>query len=97
VWWGELEGVGRRPYLIMSRATAIRVLHGVLAAPITRTIRSIPTEVFLGPDDGMPAECVASFDNLRVVPKEQLVDRICSLEPGRLAEACAALRAAVDC
>lgn len=97
MWWGQLEGVGRRPYLIMSRAVAIRMLHGVLAAPITRTIRSIPTEVFLGPDDGMPAECVACFDNLRVVPKEQLVDRICSLAPGRLAEACAALRAAVDC
>ena len=66
VWWGEIEDVGRRPFLIMSRTAAIPVLHSVLAAPVTRTIRDIPTELRLGPDDGMPAECVASFDNLRV-------------------------------
>jgi mRNA interferase MazF len=97
VWWGELEGLGRRPFLIMSRPAAIPVLHGVLAAPVTRTIRDIPTEVSLGPHDGMPTECVASFDNLRVVPKAYLVDRICVLESTRMAEACAALRLAVDC
>jgi mRNA-degrading endonuclease toxin of MazEF toxin-antitoxin module len=45
----------------------------------------------------MPAECAASFDNLRVVPKANLVDRICTLGSIRLVEACAALRIAVDC
>ena len=97
VWWGEIEDLGRRPFLVMTRSAAIPVLNGVLAAPVTRTIRSIPTEVSLGPDDGMPTECAASFDNLRVVPKAYLVDRICALEPARLVEACAALHIAVDC
>lgn len=97
VWWGEIEAVGRRPFLVMTRSAAIPVLHNVLAAPVTRTIRNIPTELLLGPDDGMPTECAASFDNLRVVPKAYLVDRQCTLEPMRLIEACRALRAAVDC
>jgi len=87
----------RRPFLVMTRSAAIPVLHSVLAAPITRTIRDIPTELKLGPDDGMPDECVASFDNLRVVPKAYLVDQICTLRPSRLTAACAALRTAVDC
>ncbi|MGH9064051.1 MAG: type II toxin-antitoxin system PemK/MazF family toxin [Acidimicrobiales bacterium] len=97
VWWGEIADLGRRPFLVMTRPAAIPVLHSVLAAPVTRTIRGIPTELPLGPDDGMPAECAASFDNLRVVAKAFLVERACALQPGRLAEACAALRAAVDC
>lgn len=97
VWWGEIEQLGRRPFLILTRAAAIPVLHSVLAVPITRTMRHIPTEVPLGPDDGMPTECVASVDNLRVVPKANLVERICVLAPARLAEVCAALAIAVDC
>jgi len=81
----------------MTRSAAIPVLNSVLAAPVTRTIRGIPTELPLGPDDGMPTDCVASFDNLRTVPKAYLVDQICALRPPRLTEACAALQAAVDC
>jgi mRNA interferase MazF len=73
------------------------VLNGVLAAPVTRTVRNIATEVSLGPDDGMPTECAVSFDNLRVVPKAYRVDRVCVLDATGLVEPCAALRAAVDC
>ncbi len=97
IWWGEVEGVGRRPFLVLTRSAAIPVLHSVLAAPVTRTIRGIPTELRLGADDGMPTECAASFDNVRVVPKSHLVERQCTLGPTRLSEACAALRTAVDC
>lgn len=97
VWWAEIEDIGRRPFLVMTRTAAIPVLNGVLAAPVTRTVRDIPTEVLLGPDDGMPIECAASFDNLRVVPKSYLVERLCALEPTRMLEACRAVRAAVDC
>ena len=97
VWWGEIEDLGRRPFLIMARPSAVPVLNGVVAAPVTRTVRNIPSELRLGPGDGMPTECAAGFDNLRVVPKSLLVDRICTLGPDRLAEACQALRTAVAC
>jgi mRNA interferase MazF len=97
IWWGEIDAVGRRPFLVMTRTAAIPVLHSVLAAPVTRTIRNIPTELPLSTSDGMPTDCVASFDNLRVVAKAHLVERQCTLDPMRLSEACEALRAAVDC
>lgn len=97
VWWGEIADIGRRPFLVMTRTAAIPVLNSVLAAPVTRKVRGIPTELALGPEDGMPTDCAASMDNLRVVPKAQLVERLCVLEFLRMSEACAALRAAVDC
>ncbi len=97
VWWAEVAGAGRRPFLMLTRDRAIPVLHSVLAAPITRTVRGIATEVPLGPTDGMPEECAASLDNLRVVPKAHLTDRICNLGPTQLAAACTALGYAVDC
>ena len=92
-----MEEIGRRPFLVMSRSAAIPVLNRVLAAPITRSVRGIRTELPLGPDDGMPADCAASFDNLRVMPKANLTDYICTLPPVRMSEACSALRIAVDC
>jgi len=97
IWWGELAEIGRRPFLVMTRAAAIDVLDQVLAAPITRTVRDIPTELPLGADDGLPTECAASFDNLRVIPRSHLVERAAVLDPLRMREACTALRIAVDC
>lgn len=97
VWWAEIEGLGRRPFLVMTRSAAIPVLNSVLAAPVTRTIRGIPTELPLGVDDGMPTACAASFDNLRVVPKAYLTERQCTIAESRLGDACAALRSAAGC
>jgi mRNA interferase MazF len=97
VWWGELPEAGRRPFLVMTRNAAIPILHSVLVAPITRTVRGIPTEVALGPVDGMPIDCAATFDNLRVIPKAHLVERLCTLDTRRVLEGCGALRAAIDC
>lgn len=97
IWWGEAPDAGRRPFLVMTRDAAIDVLNNVLAAPITRTVRRIPTELALGQDDGMPRDCAATFGNLRVVPKAYLVERITQLGPGRMREACVAARRALDC
>lgn len=97
VWWYEDPRAGRRPFLILTRDAAISVLNQVLAVPATRTIRGIPTEVPLGPDDGMPAECVLTLDSLTVIRPALCTERITVLGPERLAEACAALSVAVDC
>lgn len=96
IWWGELPEVGRRPFLVMTRDEAIPVLRTVVVAPITRTIRGIPSELRLDREDGMPGDCVASFDNLRVVPQSQLTGRLCSVRH-RMAEACRAVAAAFNC
>ena len=97
MWWGELENVGRRPFLVLTRDAAIPLLSSIVCVPVTRTVRGIPTEMELGPEDGMPVACAASFDNLRTIPKRALTSRITRLHPERLVDACRALRLAVDC
>lgn len=97
VWWGEAPDVKARPYLVLTRDEAIPVLRRILVAPVTRTVRGIPTEVPLGPAEGLPIECVASFDNVVTMPLAHLVRRMGALAPGRREEPCEALRAATDC
>ncbi len=97
IWWSETETLGRRPVLIMSRSTAIPVMHSVLAAPLTRRTRGLVSELFLDRDDGVLTECVVNFDNLTMMPKACLIEPICVLAPSRQKEACAVLNATVEC
>ena len=97
VWWTDLPDMGRRPCLVLTRQTAIPIVRSVLAAPATRTIRGIPTEVPLGPEDGMPADCVLSLDNLLLVPKGLFVERICRLSLEKMRDVCASLAIATGC
>jgi len=97
VWWAEHPEAGRRPYLILTRQSAIAVLNRVLAVPATRTVRGIPTEVVLDEDDGMPERCALSFDNVVTMPKALFTTRICRLDVARLDQVCRALRAASGC
>ena len=73
------------------------MLTRLLTVPATRTVRGIPTEVGLGPDDGMPEACVLSLDNLALVPRALFVERICRLGPDRMAQVCRALALASGC
>jgi mRNA interferase MazF len=57
---------------MLTRDAAITVLHTVTCAPITRTIRSIRSEVELGPEQGLPAVGVISCDNLLTIPQAVL-------------------------
>jgi mRNA interferase MazF len=97
IWWGEIEGAGRRPYLVLTRDEVIPVVDRVVTAPVTRTIRGIRSELALSQSDGLPTECVANFDNIRVMPKTVFTSRICVLDDMRMREACVALCAALDC
>ncbi len=97
IWWTEIPDRTPRPYLVLTRDQAIPVLRRVVAAPITRTVRGIPTEVVLGADEGLPASSVASFDNIETVPKSAFTRRLGALGPGRAHEVCEALRAVTDC
>ena len=97
VWWGEAPDAKGRPYLVLTRDEAIPVLQTILVAPVTRTIRGIPTEVPVGAWEGLPTNGVASMDNMFAFPKSLLVRRMGSLAPDRRSESCDALRAATDC
>lgn len=96
IWWVDAPG-GRRPYLILTRTSAIPRLDRVLTVPATRTIRGILTEVALDRSDGMPTECVLTLDNVGTSRKSHFVERICQLSVVKMHEVCDALSQAVDC
>ncbi len=81
----------KRPVLILTRDSAIPVLNAVTVAPITSTIRSIPTEVVLTEEDGLPDMCAANFDNLQTVPKGNIGDRISHLTTKKMKAAALAV------
>ena len=97
VWWSEDPDLGRRPVLVLARDSALPVLRRPLVAPLTTRIRSIPTEVALDQDDGLPQPCVVSIDNVQPVSIALLTERISRLGSDRMAAVCEALRFAVDC
>jgi mRNA interferase MazF len=97
IWWGETPEEKPRPYLLLTRDAAIPVLSWILAAPISSTVRGIPTEVSLGAAEGLPIECAASMDNVGTVRKSYLVRRMGALDRSRRRDVCEALAASVDC
>lgn len=85
VWWAELPPpIGRRPVVLLSRDAAYRVRTSITVGIITRTIRAIPVEVPLGPEDGMPEQCAANMDDIFTIPKARLVERITTLSPQKM-------------
>lgn len=97
ICWYETPEEGRRPALVLTRDEAIPVLQRVLVAPLTRSIRQIPTEVRLSESDGVRDDCVVSLDNVRQVSRSLLSDPIASLSGERMHEVCRALAIANGC
>ena len=76
----------RRPVLILTRDSAIGFLNALTVAPITTTVRDIPSEVFLSPKDGLRTDCAANMDNIQTVPKRKLGSLIAHLPSERMEE-----------
>jgi len=83
--------------LVVTRSEAVPVLTWVVVAPVTRTVRGIPTEVGVGADQGLPAEGAASFDNLQPIRRTLLTERVGDLGPDGRSAICSALAALADC
>lgn len=96
IWWAATPG-GDRPVLVLTRDPVADRIGAVVVAACTRTIRGLRSELRLGPDDGMPEACVATFDNLHTVRRSAFRERITRLGPQRLDEACRVLAAALGC
>lgn len=87
----------RRPVVVLTRDTAIGYLSSVTVAPITSTIRGVPSEVLLGEEDGMKAPCAVNLHNAITVSQQRLGRRVARLDSQRMSEICAALRFSVGC
>jgi len=93
VWWAELpRPIGRRPVILLSRDEAYAVRNAVTIAEVTTTIRGIPVEVALGPEDGLPKTCVANLDTIATIRKDLLTKRITLLRNERLQQIDAAIK-----
>jgi mRNA interferase MazF len=97
VWWAELPPpVGRRPVVLLSRDVAYRVRASITVGIVTRIARNIPVEVPLGPEDGLPQQCVANLDDILTIPKARLSERITALSPQKMAAVVRAITFALD-
>ncbi len=86
-----------RPVLILTRSSAVPYLTNVTVAPITSTIRGVPSEVFLDADDGMKAPCAINLHNIVTVAKIGLGRRVAALGNDRMREVCGAIAFALRC
>lgn len=85
VWWANIpEPSGRRPVVLLSRDSVYNTKTSFTVGAITRTIRNIPSEVRLGPPDGLPTECIVNLDELMTVPKAQFIGKISTLSDEKM-------------
>lgn len=87
----------RRPVVILTRDSAIGYLSAVTVAPITSTIRGVPSEVLLDEEDGMKGRCAVNLHNAVTVSQQRLSKRVAQLTPRKMSEVCAALRFSLGC
>lgn len=97
LWWADVPGDKVRPVLVLTRQRFTSRLTSLLVAPVTTTVRGIPTEVALGAADGMSRASAANFDNVFTLHRSRFKSRIGRLGADRLAEVCRAYRFAAGC
>lgn len=86
-----------RPVLVLTRTAAIRYLTRVTVAPITSTLRGVPSEIPLGIEDGMKQQCAVNLHNLVTVPKDAIGPLVARLGDERMRQVCGAIGFALGC
>ncbi len=85
IWWADLpRPTGRRPVVLLSRDEAYSFRELVTIAPVTTRFRGVPSEVPLGPEEGLPRNCAAVLDSMDTIPKNRLQSHIASLPTEKL-------------
>jgi mRNA interferase MazF len=87
----------KRPVLVISRQEVIGLLHTVLVAPITSTIRGLPSEVVVAEREGLRHASAVNLDHVQTVEKARLVGYVGQLAPEKMRDVCRAMAVAVGC
>jgi mRNA interferase MazF len=87
----------KRPVVVLTRDSAVPYLSTVTVAPITSTIRGVPSEVLLNEEDGMKTRCTVNLHNTVTISQDRLGKRVAQLSSLRMNEICAALRFSLGC
>lgn len=90
-WYPFSNPDKKRPVLLLTRDSVLEYLGEVTVAPVTTTIRDIPSEVVLTSEDGMPRDCAINLDHLQTVSKSKLGSLITVLSASRMDEVRSAL------
>ena len=90
-WYRFSSPDKKRPVLVLTRNSALDFLGEVTVAPITSAIRSIPSEVALTTDEGMPRACAVNLDHVQTISKAKLGAIITTLDESRMNEVRTAL------
>lgn len=86
-WYKFTHPDKKRPVLVLTRNSIIEYLDEVTVAPVTSTIRHIPSEVQLSRSEGLAKDCAVNFDHMQTVPKAKLGGLITTLSHSKLLEA----------
>ena len=95
-WYKFAHPDKKRPILILTRDSILDYLGEVTIAPITKTIRDIPSEVILTQREGMPMDCAVNLDHIQTVSKGKIGPLITSLSSEKLKEVAEAVRFALN-
>ncbi len=95
-WYKFKEPDKKRPVLILTRDSILEYLGEVTVAPVTSTIRDIPSEVYLSNHDGMSRDCAVNCDHIQTVSKGKVGGFIAMLNNKKLAEVRDAISFALD-
>jgi mRNA interferase MazF len=87
----------KRPVLVLTRQDVIRLLHTVMVAPITSTIRGAPSEVVVGVAEGLKHESAVNLDHVQTVERSRLEGYVGHLGPQKMRDVCRALAIATGC
>ncbi len=85
-WYKFRKPDKRRPVVILTRDSALEFLREVTVAPVTSTIRDIPSEVVLSEPDGMPKACAVNLDHIQTVAKANIGALITTLSARKMSE-----------
>ena len=97
IWWADLDNDKVRPVVILTRAPVARRLERVLVAPVTSTVRHIPTEVALGSSTGTRQGSVANLDNSLLLNVDRLLELIGLVERQEWPRFCIAMQRVMGC
>lgn len=87
----------KRPVLVLSRQQVIGLLHTVIVAPVTSTIRGAPSEVVIGIDEGLRHDSAINLDHVQTVEQARLRRYLGSLSTEKMRQVCCALAVASGC
>ena len=86
-----------RPVLVLTRDSAIGYLSRVTVAPVTSSIRGVPSEVAIGPEDGVRQPSAVNLHNVLTIQKRDVGRRVARLSDDKMRDVCRAVAFVVGC